>query len=55
MKMEHTIFSNSAGKVKKIFYKEGDLIESEVLLVEIEEINKLVESRKVVKTGKKKC
>ena len=36
MKMEHSIRSDKDGKVKKIFYKVGELVQGGVILAEVE-------------------
>lgn len=36
MKMEHTIKANIDGKIKKVFFKEGEMVQGGVILVEFE-------------------
>jgi biotin carboxyl carrier protein len=36
MKMEHTIKAGKNGKIKKLRYKVGDLVEGQTLLVDFE-------------------
>lgn len=37
MKMEHQIKASGAGKVKNVFFKEGDLVEAKKVLIEMAE------------------
>ncbi|MCZ6559746.1 MAG: acetyl-CoA carboxylase biotin carboxyl carrier protein subunit, partial [Gammaproteobacteria bacterium] len=35
MKMEYTLLARTAGTVEKILYREGDIVEAEVALIDI--------------------